>query len=196
MRVSSVSDVSAEMRHPNAELLSPLLHADACSGLSGLYSIINGIGVVLADRYVLTHADAHALLTAGFRFMDGRLSPNQVALSGLRVTLWRALTDAVCASANRRIGVRLSSERFHWVGEANRDAAFRALQMELERRRVPLMLCRGGRYTVVRGITRSSLLLFDSSGAHWIAKQTCGVPGDCDRARHIIYPNSFMSLTV
>lgn len=192
--IDGVAENLRRFKLRNARLISPLWHGDGCTGLSGLYAIINGIRLALADRHLFTGAEVHSLMAAGLRFMDGRLSPRQCVATGLRVNIWRRLADAMVEAASRRTGIRMRLERLYSPEPWNRQAAFEALEEEIVRMRVPLMLCRGGRYTVVSGVTDSSVLLFDSGGAFWLAKRACGVPADCDGARHVIYPASFLAL--
>lgn len=179
----------------NARMLSPLWHGEGCVGLSGLYAIVNAIRLTLAHKHSFTGPELHALMTAGLRFMSGRLTPEQVALCGLRVTLWRGLAEAMVEATRRVTRAPLQLERL-FPTDLGREAAFAAIEQAIARVRVPMMLCRGGRYTVVSGFTGSSLLLFDSGGACWMTRRLCGVPGDCDGARHIIYPTSLLALTV
>lgn len=181
---------------PNAALISPLWQGDACLGLSGLYAIVNAIRMGLADRRPLNAKEVERLFAAGMRFTNGRLTPEQATVCGLRVSAWRAMAEALVEHTRRITGVRLVVERLMVPVWADRLAAFATLGEALLGLRVPLMLLRGGHYTVVSGITRSSLLLFDSRGACWVSKRVCGVSGDCDRARHLIYPSSFLALSV
>lgn len=178
-----------------ARHISPLWHPESCTGLSGLYAIINAIQLALANRYTFSARELHSLTSAGLRFMSGRLTPQQAVLSGLRVSLWCALAEAMVTVARRQTRVLLSVERL-FVAEAGREAVFDTIEQAIMHMRVPMMLCRGGHYTVVKGFTRSSFLLLDSSGAYWMAKHACGVPGDCTDARHVLYPNSFLALNV
>lgn len=179
----------------NALLLSPLWHGEGCVGLSGLYAVTNAIRLTLAHKHSFTGPELHALMRVGLRFLNGRLTPEQVALCGLRVTLWRSLAQAMVDAARRLTGTPLQLERL-FSAAASRAAAFATIEQAITRLRAPMMLCRGGHYTVVSGFTGSSLLLFDSGGACWMAKRVCGVAGDGDDARHVIYPTSFLALTV
>ena len=181
---------------PNAALISPLWQGDACLGLSGLYAIVNAIRMGLADRRRLNAKEVERLFAAGMRFNNGRMTPEQATVCGLRVSAWRAMAEALAEHTRQTTGVRLMVERLIVPVPADRVAAFATLGEALLGLRVPLMLLRGGHYTVVSGITRSSLLLFDSRGACWVSKRVCGVPGDCDGARHLIYPASFLALSV
>jgi hypothetical protein len=177
----------------NARLVSPLWQGDGCVGLSGLYAIVNGIRLTLAHKHVMNAIEVHELLVAGMRFLSSRLTPQQALLSGLRVTLWRGLAEAMTEMARRQFGDWIWVERLYPT-ELGRDAAFATLEDAVLRIRAPMMLCRGGHYTIMSGFTPSSLLLFDSGGACRITRQLTGVPGDCDGARHVIYPNSFLAL--
>lgn len=178
-----------------ANRISPLWHPEACAGLSGLFAIINAMRLALADRHTLTAAETHALMRAGLSFMSDRLTAERATLCGLRVSLWRAMAEAMVAVTRQRMGVLLGVERL-FVGQPGREAAFATIEQAIMRLRVPMLLCRGGHYTVISGFTRSSFLLCDSSGACWVSKRVCGVPDDHEGARHVIYPGSFLALVV
>ena len=179
----------------NARSVGPLYHGDGCVGLSGLYAVVNGLRLVVAHKHTFTQSEVDGLLRAGLRFMAGRLSPAQAVVCGLRVHLWWMLTEALAEVTLSRTGIRVWTERL-FVFENGREPAFSALEQAVRNWRVPMLLCRSGHYTVVSGFTSSSLLLFDSGGACWMAKRGCGVPGDCENARHMLYPASFVSLSV
>ena len=187
---------SFAVRHPNARLVHPLWHPERCPGLSGLYAIINAIRLALADRHPLGPSELDRLIRAGFRFLNGRLSPEQATVCGLRVTLWHALTDALIAVAQAQTGVRIVTERLMVTTMCDRLAALDVLEQAITSLRVPMMLCGGGHYTVVRGFTRASVLLLDSGDSSWVARRSCGVPGDSVGRRHILFPSSFVALNV
>lgn len=194
--VSEATADTVNTKLPNAALISPLWQGDACLGLSGLYAIVNAIRMGLADRRPLNAKEVERLFAAGMRFTNGRMTPEQATVCGLRVSAWRAMAEGLVEHTRRITGVRLMVERLIVPIPADRVTAFASLGEALLGLRVPLMLLRGGHYTVVSGITRSSLLLFDSRGACWVSKRMCGVPGDCGGARHLLYPASFLTLSV
>jgi hypothetical protein len=183
------------LKHPNSGLIAPLWHGEQCQGLSGLYAILNGIRLAVAHEHCLTASEMDGLLRVGVRFLDGRLTLQQTILNGLRIQLWRQLIGAMAEATRSSIGVRVVPERLH-AEPKSAEAAFDALEDAVCRWRVPLILCRGGHYTALSGVTASSLLLFDSGGGCWISKRVCGVPGDGEALRHAIYPASFMALNV
>lgn len=183
------------LKHPNAGSVTPLWLGDGCEGLSGLYAAVNGIRLALAHEHRFTAAEVHFLMRAGLRFLDGRLTPQQCVLNGLRLQLWRGLVEGLVEATRQRTGLRLAAERIHVDGQASRSAAFEALDGALRTFRVPLILSRNGHYTVVSGTTAASVLLFDSRGGCWIGKRVCGVPGDSAALRHRIYPASFIALS-
>ncbi|HUE79667.1 MAG TPA: hypothetical protein VMN38_08550 [Sphingomicrobium sp.] len=178
---------------PNARLLSPLWHGDECVGLSGLYSVVNGIRLALAHKHQFSGPELHALITAGLRFMDGRLTPQRAVACGLRVQLWRRLVEALASRTSHRSRLFVCVDRV-FVRPQGRAAAWAAVEEQIDAWRPVLTLMQGGRYSVVSGYTDASFLLFDSSGACWISKRVTGVPGDCEGARHVIYPTSFLAL--
>ena len=177
-----------------AKLLWPLYHGDNCTGLSGLYAILNAIRLAIAYKHSLTDPELYRIMRAGLRFLEGRVTPTQLIGSGLRVNLWRTMAEAMTEVTLREAGAWVRIERVFVSGPGTR-AAFDAIEDAIERLRPVMMLCRGGRYTVVSGFTTSSLLLFDSAGSCWIKKHVCGVPGDFDSARHVLYPASFLAVS-
>lgn len=183
-------------RHPNAPLVCPLWQGDGCEGLSALYAVVNGIRLALAHRTQLTAPEVHRLLLAGAWFLDGRSTVRQSLFCGLRLQTWRGLVDAMVEAARQRLGARIAAERLYPEWPPSRQASFDALERAVRQLRVPLMLCRGGHYTVVSGVTPSSVILLDSRGACWMARRVCGVPSEGDTLRHCIYPASFMALTI
>jgi hypothetical protein len=179
----------------NTGLIAPLLHGDSIVGLSGLYAITNAIRLAVADRRQLNAGEVYKLMSAGFEFLSGRVTPRQAFQSGCRMSTWRAMGHAMIEVARTRLGLNLGLDRVIVENGRSTQAAFAAIENAIANWRPVLMLCRGGRYTVVSGFTSSSLLLFDSGCAWWIAKRACGVPGDGESAAHMLYPASFMALS-
>jgi hypothetical protein len=178
----------------NAKLIEPLLYGDALVGISAIYAVTNALRLAVAHRQRLTAAEAYKVMAAGFGYWSGRLSPAQAFQSGCRVSHWRGLAQAMTETARRQLGIQVFVDRLV-IHAADRASLFSAIEEAIGQWRPVLMLCRGGRYTVVSGFTPSSLLLFDGGGAHWLAKHACGVPGDCENARHMLYPASLMALS-
>lgn len=179
---------------PNASRIQALVHGDGCLGHSGIYSVVNGIRLVLAHNRGLQAPAMDELVAAGLRFMDGRLSPERAAASGLRVGLWRQLAEALTDHTRERHRMLVFVERIYLDNNVDRASTWSAVEESIRLHRAVLLLMRGGRYTVISGYTPSSLLLFDSAWSCWISKRATGVPGDSDGARHIIYPSSLLAL--
>jgi hypothetical protein len=164
-------------------------------GLSGLYAITNAIRLAAADRRQLTAGEVHNIMNVGFDFLSGRMNPRQAFQGGCRVSVWRGMAQAVVEGARFRLGLHMGLDRIIVEDGRSRQATFAAIEGAIAKWRPVMLLCRGGRYTVVCGFTKSSLLLFDSGGSRWIAKRACGVPGDAGSATHMLYPSSFMALS-
>lgn len=179
---------------PNAARVKPLFHGDGCIGLSGIYSIINGIRVVLAHRYEFDGPALYELLRASFRFMDGRLSPTRTATCGLRVAMWRELAEAMTHHVRKRHRALVFAERVHTEPGIDRKSAVSLIEQNIRNYRAVLVLMHGGRYTVISGYTPSSLVLFDSNWSCWISKRVTSVPNDCEGARHVIHPTALLTL--
>lgn len=176
-----------------ATRLEPLRHSSHCPGLSGLFSIVNGVRLALAHKHVFSERQLADMISAGLRFLDGRLTAERVITCGLPTGHWLRLAEAMTYRTSRVTGVPLSVEREHVV-DVNRPNAWLAIERVIEARRPLLGLFRGGRYTVLSGFTQSSLLLFDSGGAHWVSKRSTGVLTDTEGAKHVLCPASFISL--
>ena len=199
LRVPLIEEVRGPLhpdrfRLPNAPLIQPLFHGDDCVGLSGVYSIINAIRLVLAHRHEFDGPGLHELLTASFRFMDGRLSPTRTVTSGLRVSIWRALAEAMTHHVRERHRALVFADRVYADPATDRLSAVSMIEQNVRSYRAVLVLMRGGRYTVISGYTPSSLLLFDSNWSCWISKRVTGVPHDCEGSRHVIHPTSLLTL--
>jgi hypothetical protein len=52
----------------------------------------------------------------------------------------------------------------------------------------------GARYSVIRGYTRNSLLLFDSGGQHWISRSSVGLGCEDARSRHGVAAGTTIAL--
>jgi hypothetical protein len=176
-----------------AKLLDPLRQGDHCPGLSGLFAITNAIRLVLGGSYASSDRESIQIIAAGLRFLNGRLSPERAVTSALPFGLWLRLIDALGHFIHRRTARMVIAER---VGPVilDREAAWMAIEQTILSGRPLLTLLQGGRYTVVSGFTHASLLLFDSSGAHWIAKSSTGIPGQRGEVKHILRPTSFVAL--
>ena len=61
-------------------------------------------------------------------------------------------------------------------------------------RNVVLTLFAGGRYSVIRGYTQASLLLFDSGGHWWVSRDCIDVSGTDVTARHRLASPSTLAL--
>lgn len=183
----------AKAKLPAAKLIDPLQHGAQSPGLSGLYSIVNGIRLALAHKYQFSDRELAELIAAGLRFFDGRLTTERVVMCGLPLGLWLRLAEALADRTRRHSRMNLLVEREYGQGK-DRASSWVTIKRVIDEGRPLLSLVQGGRYTVVSGFTSSSLLLFDSSDAHWISKFATGVPGDHDYARHVVRPTSFISL--
>jgi hypothetical protein len=177
----------------NASLIEPLHYGDALTGLSGVYAVANAVRLAVADRRQLNAIEVHLLVAAGFNFLSDRLTARQVFNSGCRVSLWRGMAGAMVEAARLRLKIHLGLDRLVSAPRNDRKATFAEIEDALTHWRPVMMLCRGGRYTVVSGFTPVSLLLFDGH-ACWLSKNACGVPGDGENERHMLYPASLMAL--
>lgn len=172
--------------------VTPLRHGPHCPGLSGIFSIVNGIRLTLGLRHQFSDRDSVALVETGLRFLNGRVTPERAVTCGLPSGLWLRLAEGLTNRVRERTGLFVSVER-EYPSDSNWASAQATIEQAIERRRPLLTLMRGGRYTAVSGFTAHSLLLFDSGGAQWILKSAIGIAGNGDDAKHILYPKTFIS---
>ena len=119
-------------------------------------------------------------MTLAGAVLGGRYVLEEKVGNGGYGEVWRATDTAL----SKPVAVKLLHPHYTQRSEA------------LARFRVPLLLCRGGHFTAVSGVTAASLILFDSGGSYWVRKQACGVPGNGEELRHMIYPASFLALNI
>lgn len=176
--------------------LEPLYHGDHGKGLYGLFSIINALRLAVANRRPFAPREIDDLIDVGLRFLELRIGLRRGVVGAVRLELWQRMAQALVEHVARTKRVPLDLQALtRRESQISRTDAFSMLEATIGRRRLLLMLRRGGLYTVVTGYTPHSLLLFDSGGAGWISKRLTGVPADSSNARHIIYPASFLALS-
>ena len=176
--------------------LDPLYHGDHGQGLYGLFSIVNALRLALAHRRPFTPREIDDLIDVGLRFLELRIGLRRGVVGAVRLELWLRMAQALVehVARTKRVPLGLQALGRH-EDRVSRADAFSMLEATVRKRRLMLMLRRGGLYTVVTGYTAYSLLLFDSGGGGWISKRLTGVPGDSANTRHIIYPASFLALS-
>lgn len=169
---STPDDWPTEHRLPAAKVL-PVYCGDYAPGLTGLYSVLNGLKLLMASHTPLKPSDERQLLEIGWNFMKGReaMPPNR----GMRRATFIRLAEAMSFGLSRRRGEWVRWERTDTRTPHSQTNANSILERQLVAGRVVLVLLGWGEYTVLRGYTETSWLLFDAAGRHWIRRKALPV---------------------
>lgn len=148
--------------------LSPLYCGDHATGLTGVYALVNGFKLLLAEAAPLRPSDETMLLELGWNFMRGRgmVAPHV----GMRQHSFIRMAEAMSFALSRRRGdwVRCEVPR---MDAAYRIQAAATLERLLVAKRVVLILLGRGHYTVLRGYTPAGWLIFDAMGRQWMLRR-------------------------
>ena len=145
----------------------PIFCGEYAPGLTGLYAIVNGLRLLVADASPLKPSDEQMLLEVGCTFMSGReaLLPSR----GLRAERLFRMAEAMAFALSRRRGVWIRCERLET--EVMRRTVLPLFERSVVAKRVVLILLGRGHYSVLRGYTRDSWLLFDATGREWLLRR-------------------------
>lgn len=176
-----------------ARLIRPLQHGPQCPGLSSLFSIVNGIRLALAHKHRFSERELMEMIAAGLRFLNGRVTSERAVTCGMSFGLWLRMAEALVDRTRTRSGVWVALER-EYVTSETRESALMVIARAIERGRPLLTLMRGGQYSIIHGVTASSLLLFDSAGAQWISRGSTALHGGARNAKHMLCPRTFLSI--
>lgn len=148
--------------------LAPLFHGDYAVGQSGVYAALNGLRLATAGHCHLSARDEEVLLNVAWdwRRLRGEVRPDRAMRSGD----WKRLVEALAYSLSRRHGQALSILPAADLTASNGDEFSKLLERLIISGYVVLAMVQGGNYTVIRGFTRSSILLFDSGCRHWLRR--------------------------
>ena len=172
--------------------MAPLCHGDYSQGLSATFAIVNGLRLVSAGHCALTARDEQALLCNAWRWRADR---SQVTLErGLRQGEWMRMVAALCEHFNRCHEQYITMWK-PWSGDGpTRSELFSSIERLLVARQVVLTLFAGARYSVIRGFTGASWLLFDSGEYCWVKRASVGLVGEAQSFRHQLAPSSLLAL--
>lgn len=147
----------------------PCYCGDHAPGFIGLYAIINGLALLLAETEPLKPAEERRLIDLGWKFLASRglVAP----WHGVRTINFERLAESLtyALSRNRRQWVRC--ERIE-TRQLDRALLIPTLERLIVASRVVIILLGRGHYTVLRGFTPTSWLLFDATGRVWMKRLT------------------------
>ena len=149
----------------------PIYCGEYARGLTGSYAILNGLKLLLAELVPLKPSEEQMLLEVGWTFLSGRepLAPHR----GIRVNTMVRLAEAMAFALSRRRADWVQCDRLE-LREYSASATATLLERLAVAKRVVLVLLGRGHYTVVRGYTRDSWLLFDATGRQWMLRRATG----------------------
>ena len=144
----------------------PLSAGDCAPGFVGLYTVINALDLVLSPLEPLEPSEIDWLLNIGWQFLMDR-RPVRLS-SSVRLDTMIRLADALSFSLSRRRGcVVVSSD----VSVSLVEPASAKLERLIVARQAVIVLLGRGHYSVLRGFTPESWLLFDSTGRRWVRRR-------------------------
>ena len=169
------------------------------SSLCGLYSLLNGIQLVLWPHCKLSQVQLKKLFVSGVEHLDQSKTLVTVLQYGMDEDTWLQLSSALVKSASKLTGLRISRGfilRFR--PGLGRRAAIAAIKHHL-RSNSPILVTLWGAYdhvTVIVGYGGGRMVLFDSSGFKWIAETSLGMQHPASTKRHQIARSSVVALAL
>jgi hypothetical protein len=161
-------------------------------GLSGVFAAVNALRLIVTQEHRLTPREEEDLLATALRWREDR---GYSALSrGLRRSDWPRLLDALCERIRRRRGTHLRIAQPWRLQPPDREAFLIGIERLVVSQHVVAVLLSGANYSVVRGYTPLSVLLFDSGGRRWISRAAICLPGEGKRSRHHMVPAATLTL--
>jgi hypothetical protein len=173
--------------------LLPLSHGDHGHGHSGVYAAVNAIRLVSAGHHAWSDRDDEQLLAKAWDWQTahGPRRPNR----GMRVWQWHSLVDALAFAFGRKHGHFLQISRPWQIRRPGRAEFFTTVERLIVGRHAVLGLFAGAQYSVIRGFTPLSLLLFDSGYREWIARKSVRSNDGPLLGRHRIVPSATLALS-
>jgi hypothetical protein len=148
--------------------LYPTFCGDHAPGFVGLYAIINGLSLLLAETSPLKSAEERMLLDLGWKFLSGRgpVAP----WHGIRANNFERLAEGLSFSLSRYRSQWIRCERAELPCHASGLELGIMFERLLVAKRAVIILLGRGHYTVLRGYTPLSWLLFDATGRMWMKR--------------------------
>jgi hypothetical protein len=172
--------------------LLPLWHGDYSIGLSATFAAVNGLRLATAGYCPLSKRDEQRLLARAWSWRGERekLRPDH----GLRQGDWVRMVEALCSVVARRHGQFIRVWQPWRTGRPDLSEFYTTLERLIVGHHVVLSLFAGAHYSVIRGYTPGSLLLFDSGERCWMSRKCISVAGSGARGRHRIVPAATIAL--
>lgn len=157
------------------------------SSMCGLYSVLNALQLSIFPRR-LSKPELQRIYRHAVEFLSRRRQLKRVLGAGIEYWLWEELRAELIAYVNTSYDMSLKAvPTLRGAASVDRRRMIAKLAKDL-RGGSPVLAGFGGaldHYSVVCGYTPQRLMLFDSSGLHWITADNVGV-GEFSRRRHWI----------
>jgi len=169
------------------------------SSLCGLYSLLNGIQLVLWPHRKLTRSELKKLFVCGVQHLDRSRALASVLDRGIDEDAWLDLGRALIKQANALTGLSITPRsilrrRPNLTGRS----AITLIKQQLRADRPVLVILWGclDHVTVIVGYSRGRLMLFDSSGFKWINEACVGLQHSSSSKRHQVTRRTVMALSL
>ena len=160
---------------PARRLIKPYRQGEL-DALCGLYSALNALCLALYGCSTLSRPVVDYLFELGADYLDCKRGAGTAMASGVETRRWHALT--------RKLADRLSSppfmvdvERAELGATPTMSDVFDWIATSITEEKPVLICFEGGieHFSVVAGITASTLQLFDSDGHRFVRRSSCGI---------------------
>lgn len=159
--------------------------------LCGVYAPINAMRLALADVAPLSKVDCKRLIAAGCRYLDAKGGLHQALTWGMDLRRRHALARHLARLISTP-HLTVSVERPDHRNLKSIDDVFGWIEVSLAAGKPVLAYFANlpDHYTVVAGITPTTLQLFDSAGMHFVRRARCGL----QRGAHHIPANGLLRI--
>lgn len=161
--------------------------------LCGLYGILQGLRLAVADNAPLSKAQSTELFAAGVEFLHRKNGFHEAALAGLKARRRLALAIHLArVVSNTHCPVVV--ERPDYAAWGSIDDLFGWIEQSLSDGKPVMAALMGGlnHFTVIAGSSATRLELFDSDGLRFVRKSSCGLKS----GRHRIPPKGLLRIAV
>jgi len=175
--------------------LQPFLQGDL-DGLCGIYSVINGLRLVLADRRPLSTLECTTLFSIAVDYLSTKGQLKGSAALGMGYRTWYELTTRMCGATSELVAMTIRAERpFAGRKRSSHERILRLIREATDEGR-PVLAATSDHFTVIASCTQHRLQLFDSSHCHWFAITGCRTSGILTGHGHFIVPHSITVLSI
>ena len=162
--------------------LDPLWEGDHATGSSAIYAAVNAVRLATVGHCHIGKSAERELLEKGWawRAQRGRAE----LFSGMRAGDWTRMLEALCFAVARSHGQYLMIVQPWRDMRPSHVDFFTTLERLIVSNHVVAMLFAGAHFSIVKGYTPSSLLLFDSGGRTSVRRKAVSLTWSDAAARH------------